>query len=123
MTKVAVVEDDEAILDSVTLVLESRGWEVGGYSRGESFVADFSAGQRWDCLVLDPHLPAMTGADVAAAIAGSGIPIVVLTARPDSPLTQSMIQAGIAKIITKPVDAAVLMDAILAALLGAVGAG
>jgi FixJ family two-component response regulator len=117
---VAVVEDDDLILDATRLVLESHGWEAHTYPTGEAFLADIELGVTYDCLVLDPHLPGISGADVAAAISGSGIPILVLTARPDSPLTKAVVRLGARTVIIKPVDAVRLADTIVALLPGPV---
>lgn len=112
MVVVAVVEDDASILDAIRLVLEDEGWDARMYPTGEAFLADLERGNAFDCVLIDPHLPGKTGAEVALALAGSGVPMLVLTARPDSPLTSLVAQLGARAVITKPVDALALTAAI-----------
>ena len=61
--KVYVVDDDEAIRDSLKWLLESRGLKVESYASGEAFLqafdSDFSG-----CLVLDVRMPGMGGLDL-----------------------------------------------------------
>ena len=110
---VAVVDSDEAILDSVGLVLEIHGWRVWQYPSGESFLDDFSRNCP-DCLILDPHLPGLSGAVVARTVSSrSGhIPIIALTARPASQLTADVVQIGVTAMLTKPVSEEMLVNSI-----------
>jgi FixJ family two-component response regulator len=109
---VAVVEDDPSILDATQLVLESLGWQACPYATAEAFLTDLEGGKAFDCVLLDPHLPGKSGAEVARGLADSGIPVLVFTARPDSPLTIATARYGANAVFTKPVDAAALTDAI-----------
>jgi two-component system OmpR family response regulator len=104
--KVAVVDDDEAVLDAVRLVMEQEGWIARTFTSGESFVASLQEFEP-DCLILDPHLPGLSGAQVARAVAGNGysIPVICLTARPDTPVTDEILDAGARAMLTKPVKA------------------
>jgi FixJ family two-component response regulator len=110
---VAVVDGDDAVLDSVSLVLELHGWQVWTYSSGESFL-DVLGCRQPDCVVLDPHLPSLSGADVARAVSrvGGHVPIIALTARPTSKLTADVVQAGVAALLTKPVSEETLVRSI-----------
>ncbi len=99
---IAMVEDDEAILDSVRLMLEFEGWDVWVYQTGEAFLEDARAAQA-DCIILDPHLPGMNGAEVARSTASWSIPLIGLTARPSSPITLEMNKIGVHVMLTKPV--------------------
>ena len=109
---VAIVEDDHSILDALALVLQGDGWETCVFDSGESFLADYHCGRKYDCLLLDPHLAGVTGAEVAEAVAGTGLPVLVITARPDSPLTKAVTALGARAVITKPVGAGELVETI-----------
>ena len=110
---VAIVDSDAAVLDSVSLVLEIHGWQVRTYSSGESFLDDLSR-RHPDCVVLDPHLPRLSGADVVRTVSkGNGhIPVIALTARPTSKLTADVAKAGVAAVLTKPVSEETLVSSI-----------
>ncbi len=114
---VAIVDDDEAILDALRLVLELEGWHVHAYLRGEEFLADLE-NHTMDCLVLDPHLPGISGADIVRSIVDGNynVPVIGLTARPSSPLTTAVINAGARVMLTKPVAAEVLVEQVQAAI-------
>ena len=118
MVSIAVVDDDAAILDAMTLLAESRGWMAKVFTSGEAFLDAFEQDRDIDCVVLDPHLNGMGGDDVARALADTGVPIVGLTARPESPVTQSILESGAAAILTKPVKPAELVSAIECLLRG-----
>lgn len=114
---IAIVDDDETVLDAIQLVLEEEGWHVHTYLRGEDFLADLG-NHEVDCVILDPHLPGITGAHVARSLmnASSHVPIVGLTARPSSPLTIEVINAGARVMLTKPIAAEDLVEQVQAAI-------
>ncbi|NIP14193.1 MAG: response regulator [Pseudomonadales bacterium] len=117
MVSIAVVDDDAAILDAMTLLAESRGWLAKVFASGEAFLDAFEQDRDIDCVVLDPHLEGMGGDHVADVVAGTGVPVVGLTARPESPVTQSIMQSGAAAMLTKPVRPDELVSAIERLLL------
>lgn len=118
---IAIVDADETILDSVRLVLESEGWCVRIYATGEDFLADLNH-YRPDCLIIEPHLPGLSGAEVARSMARNidHLPIIGLTAWPVSPLTTDVVNAGACVMLTKPVTSESLVDNIRVAVGGAV---
>ena len=101
MLQIALVDDDAAILDALTLVLEGEGCQVQSFSSGERFL-EWIGSNVIDCLILDPHLPGLNGAEVARSLANR-FPILGLTARPNSPVTADMQRAGAHIVLTKPV--------------------
>ena len=119
---VAVVDDDLGVLDAVKLVLEDRAWIVHTYTRGEEFL---QATQQWrfDCVVLDIHLPEMDGNDVVDQLEASdlNLPVVVLTARPHSAQTLSLKNSRIHDVLTKPVSDIVLVSSIESAIQSGAG--
>ncbi len=114
--RVAVVDDDEAILDAIHLVLQSHGWCVRTYTSGQAFLADLNR-HRPDCLLLEPHVTGVRAVAIARSIAhGSGrIPIIGLTARPASAQTMDLVDVGLHAMLTKPVTAESLFAHIHAA--------
>ena len=112
---VAVVDDDEAILDAMQLVLEDQRWDIRTYSTGEAFLADL-CDLNPVCVVLDPHLPGVSGAEVARSVASAGIPIIGLTAHPGSVLASQVVDSGAWAMLTKPVTCDQLVECIRAAV-------
>ena len=115
---ISIVDDDVSILDSMKLYLESYHWIVRVYLTGEAFLADFDNHSYPDCVVLDPHLPGMSGLDVIQAMpyGGANIPIIGLTARPESSVTLAMTNSGLCVMLRKPVAPEVLIDQLKAAI-------
>lgn len=116
MIAVAVVEDDASILDAAQLVIEANGWEARPYADGEAFLDDYRRRPDCDCVVLDPHLPGISGVDVMRALADAQVPIVVLTARPDSAVTRTLVELGARAVVTKPVSDLKLLEIIASVL-------
>jgi FixJ family two-component response regulator len=109
---IALVEDDASVLDAAKLVIEANGWEARPYADGESFVDDYRNHSDCDCLVLDPHLPGMSAVDVMRAVTERRLPVVVLTAQPDSALTRTLVKLGARAVMTKPVSERKLLEVI-----------
>lgn len=80
-TRVLVVDDDPSILDTVTAILSSEGYQVKAAGGGEEALALFSV-WRPTLVLLDMRMPLMDGWAVARALReiGSKVPIVVMTA-------------------------------------------
>ena len=81
-TKVFVVDDDEAVRDSMKVLLEVHGLEVEDYGSTGEF-ADHYRKPRRGCLILDQHLPVLTGVDFPTSPVGKrlDIPVILITGR------------------------------------------
>jgi len=115
--KIALIDDDDAIRDSLTLLLNAHGWMSLSFSSGEAFLASFASVDP-DCLILDPHLPGITGLDVVQKLSElqARCPVIGLTAWPTSRLTEQLRQTGICSMLIKPVGAERLLAEIGVAL-------
>lgn len=108
---VAVVEDDEPILDAVTLVLENQEWEVSAYTNGEAFLEDLT-NYRPDLLVLDSHLPGINGMEVVERLRDDlvTLPVIILTAHPSSKETKELSRLVDSELLVKPVTESELVS-------------
>ena len=92
---VFVVDDDPLVRDSVADLLSSAGFMVRTFGSATEFMQskrpDISA-----CLILDVELPGLSGLDLQAELAKSGveIPIIFLTGRGDIPMSVRAMKAG-----------------------------
>ena len=113
---IAIVDDDEAVRDSLALLLRLHGFDVQAFASGEDFVA-WAGTQPVDCVLLDLRMQGMSGLDVQAALAARGLdyPVIVLTAHGDVATTRTTLKAGAFDFIEKPFDDALLLRAIQAA--------
>ena len=111
-TTVYVIDDDEAVRDSIAFLLESADIPVRTYDSAKAFLAaeDRPAG----CIVTDVRMPEMTGIELARRLqeAGSREPVIVITGHADVPLAIEAMRAGVVDFIEKPFDDEALLTAI-----------
>jgi len=111
--KVYIVDDDDAVRDSMRALLESLGFEISDYSSAQDFLVhrcpDGEA-----CLLLDLHMPVMSGIDLLEHMQaeGSQIPTIVITGRSDSILKDRALRSGALELMDKPVTDEALLGAI-----------
>ncbi|MEH6456538.1 MAG: response regulator [Cocleimonas sp.] len=115
---IAIVDDDESVLDAVQTVLDVQGWVTHTYTSGEAFLSDLKH-HKLDCIILDSNLPGLSGAAVAQAISTGvkNIPIISLTAYPGSSQTAKIKRLVIHEVLVKPVTAEVLIEHIQKAIM------
>ena len=113
---IAIVDDDAAVRDSLTLLLRLHGCMVRAFASGSEFL-DWAGAQDVDCVLLDLRMNGLSGLDVQAALARRGLdyPIVVVTAHGDVATTRAALKAGAFDFIEKPFDDELLLKAIRAA--------
>jgi two-component system, LuxR family, response regulator FixJ len=119
---VFIVDDDEAVRDSLKLLLESYGMAVEDYGSTAEFARQYRPRHR-QCLILDQHLPGTTGLDFLASPEGAalGLPVVLVTGRGDNALRARAGELGVSVYLEKPVVDDALMAAIRAAVEGSAG--
>ena len=98
---VAVVDDDEAVRDSIRFLLEMADYTVRVYDAPPRMLDD-----GWgtlDCLVVDQHMPGMTGLEVLARLreAGASLPVVLITGSISPDLERRAAELG-ARVMVKP---------------------
>lgn len=100
---VHVVDDDEALRDSLRWLLESAGYRVAAYATAESFLATFEPEQA-GCLVLDIRMPGMSGLELQDKLnrRGHTIPIIFVTGHGDVPMAVNAVKKGALEFIEKP---------------------
>jgi two-component system response regulator FixJ len=117
---VHVVDDDDAVRDSLGFLLESAGYEVKTYESAVEFLAAFT-GEETGCLLTDVRMPELTGLEMANRLKrlGSKLPIVVMTGHADVPLAVQAMKAGAKDFIEKPFERETLLRAVKGALAAA----
>jgi two-component system response regulator FixJ len=116
-TLIFVVDDDDAVRDSLRILLESHGMAVADFSSTRDFVAGYRRHPH-ACLILDLHLPVVGGLDFLASAAAKDldIPAILITGRGDDATRERALQLGAVAFLEKPVDDGELMTAISRAL-------
>jgi len=113
---VYLVDDDSAVRDSLRVMLEAYGMVVKDYVSAPAFLADGE--RRHGCLILDLHMPEMSGLELLEVLReqGSELPVIVFTGRGDADLKERVEQAGALALFAKPVDVDALVQTIERAL-------
>ena len=112
-----VVDDGEAVRDSLKLLLEAHGMLVEDYRSSEEFTRNYVPG-RGACLILDLHLPGASGLDYLAKQndAAAELPVVIITGRGDPASRARAEQLGVLAFLDKPVAGQELLADIRQAL-------
>jgi FixJ family two-component response regulator len=120
---VFVVDDDESVRESLGSLIRSAGMRVETFTSAQQFLASprfetVGATGAPSCLVLDVHLPGLSGIDLQKRMADLNIeiPIIFITGRGDIPTTVRAMKAGAVEFLTKPFRDHDLLDAISQAI-------
>jgi FixJ family two-component response regulator len=115
---VVVVDDDVSVRESLELLIQEEGWQPALFESAESFLARLPTLVP-SCLILDVNLPDLSGLDIQQRISGekSSTPIIFITGYGDIPTSVRAMKAGAAEFLTKPLDDAIVLQAIRDAVL------
>src|ERR1043165_3206971 len=114
---VYVVDDDEAVRDSLGALLEVSGFRVKTFGSAASFLASDLAEEQ-ACLVPDIRMPDMDGLELQLELKrrGSRLPVIVITGHGDVPLAVRAMKAGAIEFLEKPYDDRMLLASLRLAL-------
>ena len=109
--QVGVVDDDEAVRDSLQFLLETAGFSVATFSSAEHFLSEARPGDL-ACLVVDQHMPELTGLQLVTRLRDQGVtlPIALITGSPSPDLVRLAHELGVVAVLEKPLDDDVLLD-------------
>lgn len=98
-----VVDDDEALRDSLVWMLESNGYAVRAFESAESFL-DAYADEMTGCIVLDVRMPGMSGLEMFDELGRRRctLPVIFITGHGDVPMAVSALKKGAVDFIEKP---------------------
>src|SRR5438874_1923021 len=115
--RVYIVDDDEAVRDSLSLLLKSKGYEVESFGSALDFLTaapSLPAG----CPIVDIRMPEMDGLELQQRLIerNLGFPLIVITGHGDVPLAVRAMKAGAVDFIEKPFDSEAILDSLEVAL-------
>lgn len=116
---VQIVEDDAAVRRSLSFLLQSYGYEVEAHESGQDL---FDRGApAAGCLILDYHLPGMTGLEVLGRLRAMGrsTPALLITGKVEQSIRQNAASIGIVALLEKPFEDDALVAAIEKAMASA----
>jgi two-component system response regulator FixJ len=110
---VYLVDDEFAIRDSLTLLIESTGQTVRSFESAEDFLNNYNPDQP-GCLLLDVRMPLMTGHELQAELLNRGIhiPIIFISGHADIADSAKAFRSGAVDFLEKPFDNDVLLERI-----------
>ncbi|AWU97014.1 DNA-binding response regulator (plasmid) [Azospirillum ramasamyi] len=114
---VFIVDDDDAIRDSLEVLLDCAGFRAESFSTPLAFL-ESGAPSRPGCLLVDVRMPQMSGLDLQERLASGGhaMPVVVMTGHGDVPLAVRAMKAGAVDFVEKPFEEEALLAAVRSAL-------
>jgi two-component system, LuxR family, response regulator FixJ len=114
---VHVIDDDEAMRDSLAFLLRSAGMDARTYDSATAFLATLP-GVSGGCIVTDVRMPEISGVDLLRRLRELqvAIPVIVITGHGDVQLAVEAMKIGATDFIEKPFDDDVLLTAIRSAL-------
>ena len=112
-----LVDDDEAVRDSLGMLFKSIGFESEAYASALEFLEHFDAG-RHACLVADIRMPGLSGLELQQRLneQRAAIPIIFITGHGDVPMAVNAMKSGAADFLQKPFRDQELIDRIHKAL-------
>jgi len=114
--RIAIVDDDASVRKALARLLTASSFDTETYGSAHDFLTSLETGKP-DCLVVDLHMPELTGFDLQRHLARAGIriPIIVITAHNEPGLRERCQSAGAAAFLLKPLDGSTLIGVINAA--------
>jgi FixJ family two-component response regulator len=116
-TYIAVVDDEGSVRTMLRRVLHLADYEVATFESGEDFLSSLGSLVP-ACIVLDVHMPHLSGLDVQARLLAMHrhIPVVFITASADPALDDAVRRAQGVALLRKPFSSSELLDAVSGAL-------
>lgn len=114
---ICIVDDDEAIRESLRLLLYADGMQSCTYDSADAFLAD-SRPPEFDCMLLDVRMPGTDGLELFRELGRNRVayPIIFITGHGDIPLAVSAIKRGAFDFLTKPFEDGELLEKVRAAV-------
>jgi FixJ family two-component response regulator len=110
---VAILDDEEPVRTALARLFRSADFQTETFGSGQEFLDSLNS-HLPDCLVLDLHLPGLTGLDIVQQIVGRKlpIPIVMITGHDMPGLKERALSAGARTYLLKPLDDTTLIEAV-----------
>jgi FixJ family two-component response regulator len=114
---IAVIDDDEAMQDSLRDLIEAAGLEARCFGSAEEFL-ESDLRSRAACLILDIRMPQMSGLQLQARLKeeNHNIPIIFITAHGDARMRIQAMREGAVEFLAKPFDHQLLLKRVRTAL-------
>lgn len=114
---VYIVDDDEAVRDSLELLIGTVGWAARSFESADAFLAGYDP-EMAGCLLLDVRMPGMSGLELQERLAEKRamLPIIFITGHGDVEMAVHAMQAGAVDFLQKPFQDEELVQSLRKAL-------
>ena len=115
---VHIIDDDDAMRDSLSFLFKSAGIQVATYENAIAFL-DGQQNLKTGCIVTDIRMPQVSGLDLLKKLKNDNpnLPVIVITGHGDIPLAVEAMKCGARDFIEKPFDDVQLLSAVKSALI------
>ena len=114
---VAIVEDNEAVREALSDLLQVLNFSPRAFDRAEAFLEEFAPGL-FDCLITDVRMPGIDGLELQRRLRtlGSSMPVIFVTSDDDPATKERALDEGAHAVLTKPVSDDALIRCLKTAL-------
>jgi FixJ family two-component response regulator len=114
---IVIVDDEESVRRALKRLMEAAGFAAEAFATGEALFESMRTSQP-ACVILDLHMPAMSGFDIQQRLRDerNPVPVVVITGHDSSASQQRALSGGAVAYLRKPVDGEALLGAISKAI-------
>jgi FixJ family two-component response regulator len=114
---IAIIDDDEAMQDSLRDLMEAAGLVAGSFGSAEDFLKS-DLHRKVACLIVDVRMPKMSGLELQARLKDEGcnVPIIFITAHGDARMRIQAMRRGAVEFLAKPFDHQLLLKRVRSAL-------
>jgi FixJ family two-component response regulator len=118
---IAIIDDDESVRRALRRFIDLLGFNVETFATAEAFLQSFlnspaetQAEEAFRCVILDLHLPGMSGLELQERLKALGrdIAIIFITAYPNERARKQALRAGAITFLHKPFEEQALVDAV-----------
>ncbi|HSZ51846.1 MAG TPA: response regulator FixJ [Caulobacteraceae bacterium] len=111
-----VIDDDDAVRESLGFLLETSGWQVKLWPSAQAFL-EAEPDPHEGCVITDVRMPGLSGIDLAERLSREACapPVIIITGHADVPLAVQAMKAGAVDFIEKPFEETSILSAVRAA--------
>ena len=115
--QISIVDDDEQSRSALAGLMQAMGFTIEAFPSAMDFLASPNV-RHTSCLIVDVHMPRMTGTELHSRLVGSGynIPTILITAYPDDGARARALSQGVVGYLAKPIDEEILLGCVESAL-------
>ena len=117
---VVIIDDDQSVCRAMKRLLRSFGIAADMFLSGSEFLElrDSMPSYRPGCVILDVQMPGLSGLEVQRRLAGSGLPIIFITAHDETGVREQALGAGALAFLRKPFNDELFLKTVSAAMQG-----